>query len=748
MANNKYRKIFKFILKLSLILIALSIVIFLCYYITITDDATLNVSKLPLSYQNISIFDRFNNDITAKYYSNIVLPDEIPDNIKMAFLITEDREFYKHNGIDYHRLIGAFVNNLKHHDLSQGGSTITQQLVKNTHLSSDKNLDRKLKEFKIAKQIENNFTKDEILAMYLNILYFGNGIYGIKNASKVFFDKEIDKLNIAEACMLAGIVKNPSKYSPIIDYNKSSKRKELILNLLYINNKIDEQVLYNQINYRINIVNNRQNNNYLNSYLTNAIYETKLILGLNAKEKLPKDIKIYTNVDLSTQKSVMDIVENKKGVVKNDYGNYPNNALCVFDNSNSKIIAFGSDYKTPVFNVNRQMGSLVKPFVYLNALENKKINVCTPILDEPIDIDGYKPNNFNNVFHGYVNMRESLKHSYNIPAVKVLNEVGLENTKKFLDKLNFNISSKDGLAIALGGFTKGDNLINIGASYVMLANNGIYQNPSFINRIIIDNHVLYSKNTKTKVCSPANAYIITDCLKDVVKDGTLKKLNYLQYELAGKTGTVASMNGNSDSYSVAYNSLNTIISWQGNLSNKSNNGLPNYNTGGSYPANQIALVLDEMYTSYPANFEVPNGIIEEKVDNFTLEKFHEVKIASKFIPEYLSKWEIFSVDNIPIEYSTLFDDLSNFNVKIVKEDKKIIINVLNDNMLVNYDIYKTIFNKKILIDTIKSDNNIKQYIDNANIKYFKYNYIITPYIYDDNNKKIYLTSKYIKIDSN
>ena len=746
MCNNKYKKIFKFFIKFFLIILLLVIIISLSYYLMVTNDTNLKISKLPLSYQNIQIFDRFNNDITSKYYSNIVLPDEIPDNIKMAFLVTEDREFYNHKGIDYHRLIGALVNNIKHGDLSQGGSTITQQLVKNTHLTSDKNLNRKIKEFKIAKQIENNFSKDEILSMYLNILYFGNGIYGIKNASKVFFDKNINELNLSEACMLAGVVKNPSRYSPIIDYNSSNKRKNIILNLLYKNNIIDNKVLQNQLNYRISIINNRDLDNYLNSYLTNAIYESKLILGLNAIDKLPKNIKIYTNVDVDSQKIVYDIVQNKKGIIKNNNGNYPNNAVGILDNNNANVIAFSSDYNLSQYQINRQMGSLIKPFIFLNALENKKLTVATPILDEPINIEGYSPNNYHNIYHGYVNMRESLMHSYNIPVVKTLNMVGINNTKDFLKKLNFNISENDGLAIALGGFTVGDNLLDIAASYTMLANNGIYYKPSFVNRIIVNNCIVYNKSFKYKVCSNANAYIITDCLKNTVKNGTMKKLSYLPYEVAGKTGTVASKTGNSDCYSVAYTSLNTVFSWQGNLSNKNENALLNENTGGSYPTSQVSLVFDKLYSKYPSNFVIPEDIVEEQIDSYSLENFHELKVATNNLPSNYRKWEIFSIDNIPIEKTNLLTELANFKVKYDIENDNIKINIdgLKD---VNYDIYKiNMFNKKY-ISTIKYSGKDMFFIDKYNQRLFSYKYMICPYILDEFYNKIYLKEKYIKIDS-
>lgn len=746
MTSSKGKRIFKNIIKIFLILLVICLIVFLSYYLSVTSDSSLKISKLPLSYQNLQIFDRFNNDITAKYYSNIVLPDEIPENIKMAFLITEDREFYNHDGIDYHRLLGALVNNIKHGDLSQGGSTITQQLVKNTHLTNDKKLDRKLKEFKIAKQIENNFTKDEILSMYLNILYFGNGIYGIKNASKVFFDKNIDELNIAESCMLAGVVKNPSRYSPVIDFNNANKRKNLILNLLNQNNIIDDKVLQNQLDYRINIINNKEIDNYLNSYLTNAIYETKLILGLNAIDKLPNNIKIYTNVDLDAQRITNDIVQNKKGVIKNINGKYPNNALAILDNENVNVIAFSSDYKISQYNVNRQMGSLAKPFVYLNALENKSLTVATPILDEPINIDGYAPNNYHGVFHGYVNMRESLMHSYNIPAVKTLNMVGLENTKKFMKKLNLNISEKDGLAISLGGFTNGDNIINIAGAYAMLANGGNYKKPSFINKIVVDDSIYYNKNNTNNVASSANSYIITDCLIDTVKDGTLKKLSYLPYEVAGKSGTVASSNGNSDSYSVAYTSLNTVIAWQGNLSNDSSNNLPNNNTGGSYPTSQVSMIYDKLYSLYPANFTIPFGIVEEKIDKFSLENFHELKLATNDLPDNLCKWELFSMDNLPLEESDLFQKLVDFNVKCTREQQGVMLKI-DCNDIVKIDVYKVNLFNNSYIGTIDISQNNSILFDNKNIGFFKNKLLLRPYILDENNNKIYLNDKYIKIDS-
>ena len=745
MNTGKQRKLLKSILAIFSILMLIAVITFLAYYLVVTKDSNLAHAKLPLSYQNITIYDRKNNDVTSMYYSNYIQKNEITDNIKLAFLTTEDRKFYTHNGIDYKRIISASMNNLLKGNLSQGGSTITQQLVKNTHLTSDKNLSRKLKEFKIAKQLEKNFSKDEILIMYLNVLYFGNGIYGIKNASKVFFDKQPEELNFAECCMLAGVVKNPSRYSPIANFEKSNARKNLILKMAKENGKISNEVYQNQANYEIKIANNVKINNFMNSYMTNAIYETKSILGLKNSDKLPSGIKIYTNLDVDLQREISNIVSKKQGTVKNENGVYPDNVIAVSDNYSGGVIAFASSYKYSQYLVKRQIGSTAKPFAsYLPALEQGIINVATPILDEKTDFGGYSPSNYKDVYHGYVDMRETLAHSYNIPAVKIMNEVGVNNAKNFLNKFGFNTVSNDGLPVALGGFTFGHDAVTLLSAYSTLANGGERQNLKFVNKIVVNNDVYTNYNLKNRVCKEGNAYIITDCLKSTVKDGTLKKLSYLPYEIAGKTGTVRGKNGNSDSYSVSYTSAHTVLSWQGNLSNKAENDLAVSNTGGSYPASQTAMVYEYLYKdTSPNNFNIPSDIIEEEIDLYTLKHLNKVVKANPLFPTSLKKWEIFTVDNAPSEFSTIFNDISKLDVTAEKSADNVKLSFVAKDF-VSYEIYRYgLFNKK-LITVLEKQDGLIEFIDEKNNGKMRYSYIIKPY-FDYDGKKIYLKDKYVSV---
>lgn len=745
MNTGKHRKILKSVLAIFLILTLIAIITFLAYYLSVTSNSNLTHAKLPLSYQNVTIYDRKNNDVTSMYYSNYIQENEITDNIKLAFLTTEDRKFYTHNGIDYKRIISATINNLLRGNLSQGGSTITQQLVKNTHLTSEKNLSRKLKEFKIAKQIEKNFTKDEILTMYLNILYFGNGIYGVKNASKVFFDKQPKDLNFAECCMLAGVVKNPSRYSPIANFEKSNARKNLILKMAKDNGKISNEVYHNQTNYIIKIANNVKINNFMNSYMTNAIYEAKSILGLKNSDKLPSGIKIYTNLDVDLQSEISNIVTKKQGTVKNCNGVYPDNVITVCDNYSGGIIAFSSSYNFSQYLVKRQIGSTAKPFAsYLPALEQGIINVATPILDEKTDFNGYSPNNYKNVYHGYVNMRESLAHSYNVPAVKIMNEVGVNNAKKYLDKFGLTTVSQDGLPVALGGFTFGQDAVSLMSAYSTLANGGERQNLKFVNKIVVDGNVYTNYNLKQRVCKEGNAYIVTDCLKSTVKDGTLKKLSYLPYEIAGKTGTVKGKNGNSDSYTVSYTTAHTVLSWQGNLSNKAENDLDISNTGGSYPASQTAMVYELLYKDgSPSNFTIPCDVIEEEIDLYSLKRLNKVVKANPLFPSSLKKWEIFTTDNAPSEFSNIFNDISKLDVTVEKSADSVKLSFVAKDFM-SYEIYRyKIFNKK-LITVLENQDGLIEFIDENNDGKIRYSYIIKPY-FDYDGKKTYLKEKYVNV---
>ncbi len=245
--NMKHNKKMKKIVKICLfvgIFILLALVIFSGTYFLVTylkfKDIELNADAILSSALSINIYDSENNEIEEDntFNTNYITLDKIPNNTKEAFLSVEDKEFYSHHGLNKKRIIKAIYNNLKSMSLKEGASTISQQLIKNTHLSNEKTFERKIKEMVLTKKLEKNFDKDKILECYLNIIYFGNNCYGIESASNYYFNKSAENLDLSESCLLAGMIKSPNKYSPILHPENAIKRRNLVLKEMEKDGKI------------------------------------------------------------------------------------------------------------------------------------------------------------------------------------------------------------------------------------------------------------------------------------------------------------------------------------------------------------------------------------------------------------------------------------------------------------------------------------------------------------------------------
>ncbi|MDE7337491.1 MAG: transglycosylase domain-containing protein, partial [Clostridia bacterium] len=264
---------------------------------------------------SLNVYDGDNKMILDKKNQEYVDYSQIPKLLSDAFIAVEDKRFYSHHGIDYIRIAGAMLNNVKG-NRTQGASTITQQLVKNTYLSSEQTFSRKFKEMQTAIKLEKQLSKEQILEYYLNMLYFGSGEYGIKNASLRFFGKDISQLNALECAMLAGIVKSPTKYNPINNYDNSILRARTVLKLMLEQNKISQNIYDSYINCNIIIKNNIIENTLDKNYLNATIQEACNILSISDKELMKSGYSVYTYYDEITQKKLRSTVCNS-----NDYQN-------------------------------------------------------------------------------------------------------------------------------------------------------------------------------------------------------------------------------------------------------------------------------------------------------------------------------------------------------------------------------------------------------------------------------------------
>lgn len=634
-----------------IILLGVGVASGLGYYLIVTHSVSLDTNKIEKtkSADSPQIYDR-NGIIISPAKENFISLGKLSTDTKNAFICAEDKRFYVHHGLDYIRIGGAVLSNLRSRSFNQGASTISQQLVKNTQLSNEKTIRRKLKEIKLTKQLEQNYSKDEILEMYLNNIYFGNGCYGIENAANHYFGKSADKLSLSESALLAATINAPSVYDIQNNTEKAKERRDLVLDLMLKYNKIGEEACNNAKSEEIKLNLTSLSNNY---YVFNEIIEEACsILDMSETQLKNSDVTIHTYFDSKLHDKInSNIKENYNNLEAN-----PDIATIVLDNETGGILSVTGSRRT--FESKKQPGSVIKPIlVYAPAIENNIISPATKLLDEKIDIGGYSPSNADDKFHGYVSAREALKNSYNIPAVKLLNEIGIQTAQNFAKELGIEFSEKDNnLATSLGGFTDGINLYSIANSYLAFADEGNFKKCKFIDKIVKNGSIIY-KNGKTrqKVMKDSTAYLITNMLLDTSKTGTAKRLKSLDYDIASKTGTVgtASTSKNSDAYNISYTSKNLVLSYVGGKV------MPESINGATYPTMLTKDIMEILYQDEkPLSFSKPNSVVKAKISKSDYEdnKIMLTDSSDDFI------YEVFDKNNLPIEVKPTLDlKLTAFN---------------------------------------------------------------------------------------
>ena len=704
-------------LKILLLISGVFIILILgitVYFLTITANVNLDTKKLQNTEKTITYYD-INGNVFYQETSGVfgLNFNKLPKHVKDAFIAIEDKRFYSHNGIDYRGLIRALVSNVKSFSFKEGGSTITQQLIKNTHLSGEKTLIRKIKELKLARELEKKYTKDEIIEKYLNTIYFGEGCYGISSASKFYFNKTPEDLSLNESCILASIIKAPSYYSPIKNKEKCNNRKNLILEEMYSQKLITKEDLVSNKNSQIQLnLSTDKTKNY--EYIARKQFN-------NVIENFPyeyKDLKIYTFYDENLQKTLKDyLIQNE------EY----NNSL-ILQGKQGEIIAYSSTYG----DLPRQVGSTIKPIlVYAPCIENEIVYSCSPINDEKTSFNGYSPSNYNDKYYGYVSVKESLAKSLNVCSVKLLNELGVDNAKKFINKTDIKLSDKDNsLCIALGATENGIKLSELVSSYNVFLNNGDYYSPSCISKIIADeNNVVYQKDKQNvNIFSSGTIDVLNDMLSYTVTDGTAKKLSYSKLPLYAKTGTVGNEKGNTDAYTISYCSDYILGAWCGNVENTL---MDNTVTGGNVPAKQSVNIW-ELVNRYKKikEIEKSKNSHEDYYDINAYKNEHKVILADLNAPFKTKEKSIFKNTTLKPTRAT------TYSYPIAQKPK---ISVFNNRIEIelclteycNAIVYKHENNKKTAVhDT--ADNGLF-FIDENVMKNQKYYYSIHPY-YVNNDK--------------
>lgn len=584
--------------------------------------------------QSSVIYDREGSVIAVLHgvedRRNVSISD-IPEHITWAFVVVEDIRFYEHEGLDFKALGRAVIANIEKGFGSEGASTITQQLVKNAILSPEKSFNRKLKEAWLAKELESEYSKQEILEMYLNRIYFGHGAYGIKAAAQVYFGKEPGDLTISEAAVLAGIPNSPASYSPYLNPQKAKERKERVLGLLYEQKKIAREAWVEALQEPINLVGLSKKNQYQYPYFIDHVIE-EAISKINLKEDAlyRGGLHIYTSLEPKLQKSAEEVWSRSENFPRGSVGMEA--AFAVVDHRTGEILALvgGREYQARRgFNratqLKRQPGSTFKPIAAYGPAIELGYPPFMYIEDSPQTFGKYQPSNYGGRYRGYITMEQALQWSANLPAVKLLNLISVEEGYDFANRLGFKLKKEDrGLQLALGGLTDGTSPLEMARAYGAFANGGYLCDSRAILKVVDSSgKILYDKRPpRTKVMQEQTSHIITQMLKKAVEGGTGTRARILGHEVAGKTGTTQlpdtlefkSVRGNKDAWFVGYTPAISAAVWMGYDQTTSEKYLKGI-VGGSYPAQLWKKVLEGyLQSSSPKQFPRYTGELKYRGD--------------------------------------------------------------------------------------------------------------------------------------
>lgn len=623
------------------------------FLVTRTDWVTLDVSLLTKMPETLVVTDR-NGAVVSRLYATenrrCIAVDTLPSHVIHAFLAAEDARFYSHFGVDVIRIGGALLADLKAGSYVQGASTITQQLIKLTHLTSDKTLERKLNEAFLAIRLERKLSKTEILETYLNKVYFGGGYYGIEAAAQGYFGIPATDLTIAQSALLAGVLKSPSAYAPDRHPNEAVERRDLVLQQMAEYEMIDEPTLRSAKAEPL-VLYTDEAENARGSYIDLCLTEACARMNLSMHELLTGGYTLSTALEPTLQRYLIDAFETD-AYFPTSNGTSSEGAAVFIDPKTGGISALigGRDQETAlafnrVTDIRRQPGSAIKPIlVYAPALE-AGYTTATMLLDDAVTFTDYTPNNAGGKFSGWVTMREAVTRSLNLPAVSLFDALGVEACKAFAMQLGIPFDARDTrLALALGGFTYGVSPLQLCGAYAAFANGGVYQQPYLITAIArSDGTPCYTHTSVSRrVMEESNCFLLTDMLRSVVQNGTARALSTLGMDLAAKTGTVGDARSNRDIWLCCYNPDFAAVIWMGFDNASDGHALPADSGGGTYPAMLLSDVLRRIYADLSApTFTVPRGIVRVSLDAHTLIHDHVPVLANSLTPTNARRMEYF-----------------------------------------------------------------------------------------------------------
>lgn len=600
-------------------------------------------------FSSVKIYDARERLLTRLLpdHKEMVKIDQIPIDLQHALVAVEDHRFYSHHGVDVLGVGRALVKNIIKGRVVEGGSTITQQLVKNMLLSNEKTMSRKLKEGMLALEFEQKYSKKQILEMYFNYVYFGNGAWGVQQAARLYFDKNVSDLSLAECVVLAGIPKSPNNFNPFAGKVRSKERRNLVLAKMVEHGFLDKKRASGALKSPLSVA-NQPDKSYFSEYI-----RQKLIDRFGEGVIRTGGYKIYTTLDLDLQRSAEQALADglKRVEWKNSQAAGLQGAFLAIDprNGHIKAVVGGRDFHTSPYNrafyARRQPGSSFKPFIYAAALE-KGFPVSSIWSDESLSYDigngkVWKPSNYDNKYFDHQSLRDALAYSNNLVTIRLLEAIGIASVQDVAGRLGVKSQLEHNLSLALG--TSEVSLQELVYAYAAFANYGQVAGPLAILKIADrgGNVVFEGAPGISQGLSQGVAYLVTDMLKGAVDYGTAKNVRVYGFKdvCAGKTGTTDDCN---DAWFIGYTPEIAAGLWVGYDQPRS---MGKTLTGGAVCAPIWAAFMckAKRYVSLTP-FIMPETLIMQKVDPAT------GLLAADACPQ--KKMELFIPGTEPTTYCT------------------------------------------------------------------------------------------------
>jgi penicillin-binding protein 2A len=607
---------------------------------------------------------------------------EIPEQLLNAIVATEDQRFYEHSGIDFFAIGRAVVKDVIARSAVEGASTITQQLAKNVFLTADKTFFRKATEASIAVALEQKMSKQQILTMYLNRIFFGKRVHGVKEAAKFYFDTDLKDLELWQIATIAAMPKAPNRYNPIAHPEDSMNRRAVVLKLMFDQGYITaaEMEQAKAVVYEIPENHAERNTDKYPAFVDYVVEEAVEKTNLSEEELRIGGFKIYTTLNTQAQDVMDNQFSNDDNFEKSKDDQQVQGAMIIIDHRNGEIQALsgGRDYVKKGLNrveVARQPGSAFKPIIsYGPALESGKYYPWTVLANDKKCYGNYCPTDRWGATA--VSMTQAIKDSRNLASVWMLNQIGLKSGFAFADKLGFSLEDDDrNLTAALGGLTKGATPMQMATAYSVFANGGKSVDPHTILKIVgkDNNPYTYKAPASKQLMSAQTAYYLTEMMQTVVEKGGTGTKAAIDRPLAGKTGTTQhgipgySGSGIRDAWFVGYSPEWTAAVWMGYDKTNVDHILK---TGSSQAAAMFSKVMKSAMKNVPkSSFNKPQGIKEDKppaaITNFSAVFIpEEMKVKLSWDPYQDGKvtYQVFRKEASESDYIRFVDSLVSTGV--------------------------------------------------------------------------------------